>query len=68
MKLQALRLNLGWSLAQLAREASVGVATVSRAEKGETISAASAKKLADALTKGYNREILVTEIEALVIE
>jgi len=67
--LKQLRVNLGWSMWQLAENAGISRATVLRAEKAERpISAGNAKKLADALSTGYNRTILVTEIDNLIIE
>jgi transcriptional regulator with XRE-family HTH domain len=65
--LKKLRLNLGWSFRQLAINAGVDFYSVKRAENGEEIQPRTAKKIADALTKEYGREILVTDIEGLNI-
>lgn len=68
MNLQQLRIDLGWNKKMLAHEAGVDATIITRAERGTSISAPSAKKIADALSRGYNREIKVSEIEGLKVE
>ena len=66
--LKKLRVDLGWTLRELARQAGVDTVTVSRAEKGLPIQAPTAKAIADAFTRGYEREIKPSDIEGLEVE
>jgi len=66
--LKALRINLGWTQKQLAQEAGVDPATVSRAERGDNVTAPKAKRIADVFAKEYDREIKVTDIAGLNVE
>jgi len=66
--LKQLRIDLGWNRKMLAREAKVDPSIITKAEKGASISAPSAKKIADALSKGYGKEIKISEIEGLNVE
>ena len=50
MTLKGYRVNLGWSINQLAKAAGVARQSVVSAEAGEIITAATAKAIADALT------------------
>jgi transcriptional regulator with XRE-family HTH domain len=61
--LKTLRVNLGWTQKQLASAAGVDPATISRAEKGENITAPKAKLIADTFTREYGREIRVGDID-----
>jgi transcriptional regulator with XRE-family HTH domain len=65
MTLERYRVKLGWSKAQLAREAGVRAATVSDAEKGKNIYKATAGKLANALSTALGQEITYEQIEGL---
>jgi transcriptional regulator with XRE-family HTH domain len=60
--LRELRINLGWNVQQVAQEASIGRQAVYSAERGASIRAETAKALADALSRGYGREIKPLEI------
>jgi transcriptional regulator with XRE-family HTH domain len=66
--LRELRINLGWSQKDLAREAGVNTVITSNAENGKRITAVKAKALADALSKAYGREIRPLDIEGLNVE
>jgi len=68
MKLKRLRIDLGWTQKMLAKEAGLDPTIVSRAERGVNISAPSAKKIADAFSRAYSKEILVGDIEDLNVE
>lgn len=68
MNLKQLRIDLGWHRKTLAKEAGVDPAIITRAEKGLSISPPSAKKIADAFSKAYGKEIWVSEIEGLNVE
>jgi DNA-binding XRE family transcriptional regulator len=65
MNLEDYRVRLGWSKAQLAREADINVGTVLDAEKGRRIYKATAGKIANALSKGLGYEITYRDIEGL---
>ena len=70
MTLEAYRVKLGWSKAELAREAGIRAATVSDAEKGKRIYKATAGKIANAISrglvsKGLGHEITYNDIERL---
>lgn len=60
MNLEDYRVKLGWSKAQLAREAGINVGTVIDAEKGKNIYKATAGKIANALSKGLGEEKEIT--------
>jgi DNA-binding XRE family transcriptional regulator len=62
-----LRINLGWNVQKLAQEANVTRQAVYTAERGDPIRAETAKALADALSRGYGREIKPLDIEGLNI-
>jgi transcriptional regulator with XRE-family HTH domain len=66
--LRKLRIDLGWSPNKLAVEAGLARSTARQAEEGRAIAPATAKAIADALSKAYGRTILPTEIEGLNIE
>jgi transcriptional regulator with XRE-family HTH domain len=59
------RIDLGWTVSKLAEEAGISRPTVNAAERGSTIQADIAKALADALSKGYGREIRIRDIQGL---
>ena len=63
--LKQLRIALGWSVTKLAEEAGITRQTVASAERGDVVYAQKAKAIADALSRGYGREILVWEIDGL---
>ncbi len=65
--LRELRVNLGWTIQKLAQEASVTRQAVYSAEKGDPIRASTAKALADALSRGYGREVKPLDIDGLHI-
>ena len=65
--LRDLRINLGWTVVKLAQEAGVTRQAVSGAEKGIAIRADVAKAIADALSKGYGRDIQPSRIAGLTI-
>ena len=65
--LRELRINLGWTTQKLAEEAGITRQAVSNAEKGDPIRADTAKALADALSRGYGREIKPLDIDGLKI-
>jgi transcriptional regulator with XRE-family HTH domain len=65
MTLEDYRVKLGWSKAELAREAKVGVRTVSDAIKGKSIYKATAGKLANAISRGVGYEVTYKDIEGL---
>jgi len=66
--LRQLRIGLGWSMKMLAKEAGIARQTVASAERGDTVHAQKAKAIVDALSKGYQKEILVWEVEGLNVQ
>jgi len=66
--LYQLRVNLGWTQKALAQKSSMSAVSVMNAEKGKRITAISAKKIADALSEAYGREIKPLDIEGLNVE
>lgn len=65
--LREYRIRLGWSINKLAQEAGIVRQAAANAEAGQPIRADTAKALADALSRGYGREIDVLEIQGLNI-
>jgi transcriptional regulator with XRE-family HTH domain len=65
--LREYRIRLGWSINKLAQEAGIVRQAAANAEAGQPIRAETAKALADALSRGYGREIDVLEIQGLNI-
>lgn len=61
------RVQLGWSKAKLAQEAGVTPQTISQAEDGEPIALRSATKIAQALSRGFDKVIMTHHIEGLDI-
>lgn len=66
--MKQLRIDLGWTQRMLAKEAGLDPTIVSRAERGTNISAPSAKKIVDAFSKAYGKEMKISEIEGLNVE
>jgi transcriptional regulator with XRE-family HTH domain len=65
--LRELRINLGWTVQKLAEEAGITRQAVSNAEKGTPMRADTAKAIADALSRGYGRDIKPLDIDGLRI-
>ena len=59
------RAQLGWSKVVLAKEAGVSFQVIMRAEDGEPITARSATKIAQALSRGFEKVIMAQHIEGL---
>lgn len=60
-----LREALGWNQAYLAKQAGLTPNTVRKAEQGEVVSSATARVIAEALSKAYGRLILVKDLDGL---
>ncbi len=67
MTLREYRIELGWSINRLAQEAGLSRPTVADAEAGQPIKAETAKALADALSRGFGRQIMVRDVQGLNI-
>lgn len=65
MTLAEYRAMLGWSQAELARQAGISNPTVSNAERGEPITGLSANRICRALTNALGRQITVRDIAGL---
>jgi predicted transcriptional regulator len=61
------RIDLGWSVRELAQKAKVSPHVARRAEAGEPIQASAARALTDALSRALGREIRPSDIEGLNI-
>jgi len=61
------REQLGWSKMKLAQEAGVTPQTIGKAENGESIMLRSATKIAQALSRGFEKVILAQHVEGLNI-
>jgi transcriptional regulator with XRE-family HTH domain len=62
------RQGLGWSQVELARRSRLSANTVRKAESGEPVSAGTATAIAEALSDGYGRKIVVRDIEGLNVQ
>jgi transcriptional regulator with XRE-family HTH domain len=62
------RQGLGWSQVELARRSRLSANTVRKAESGDPVSAGSATAIAEALSEGYGRKILVRDISGLNVQ
>jgi DNA-binding XRE family transcriptional regulator len=68
MKLQQFRVRVArLTRPELSQLADVSIATIQRAEKGETVSELTAAKLLAALSQRLGREVKQTEIEDLKV-
>jgi transcriptional regulator with XRE-family HTH domain len=65
--LKKYRVDLGWSANELARQAHITRPAVSQAEKGLPVQAATAKAIADALSRGTKKTVNPSDIEGLNI-
>jgi len=69
MKLEDFRIRVArLSRPQLSQLAGVSIATIQRAERGETVSRLTAAKLLAAFSEYLKREIKPEEIEDLLVE
>jgi len=67
MTLQEYRQELGWSLAELARQAHLDTNTVRKAESGEAISGRSGAAIAKALSQASGRTVRISDIEGMEV-
>lgn len=65
MNLENYRIECTWSKNEMARQAGVDVNTLNRAINGESISIATAGKLARAISKRLGRTVTFQQIEGL---
>ena len=65
MTLDQFRIDCGWSQNEMARQAHLDPGTVGKALRGETVSIASADKLATAISAKLGRTIRIRDIEGL---
>lgn len=65
--LRELRINVGWSVKQLAEQAGITRQSAGSAERGEPIRPETAKAISDALSRAYGREIRPLDIDGLNI-
>jgi transcriptional regulator with XRE-family HTH domain len=67
LTLKEYRTNLGWSITRLAQEAGLTYYAVTNAESGHSIRAATAKTIADTLSKALGETVKVSDIQGLNI-
>lgn len=67
MTLDQYRRQVGWSLAELARQAHLDQNTVRRAMAGEGVSGRTATSLAQAISNGLQQQIHFSQIEGLKV-
>ncbi|MBX6361605.1 MAG: helix-turn-helix transcriptional regulator [Acidobacterium ailaaui] len=65
--IEELRRGLGWTHAELARQAKLSTNTVRKAENKEAVAPGTAQAIAEAFSKAYGRPILVKDIKDLQI-
>ena len=65
MTLTEYRESLGWSRAELAREAKLDYQTVTKAENGELITGRSARAIADAISRALGKNLRFQDIDGL---
>lgn len=68
MTLEGYMNYLGWSIAEMARQAGMNTRTVTRALNGEMVRPQTARKLAQGLEKGMGKRVFPGDIEGLIIE
>jgi transcriptional regulator with XRE-family HTH domain len=66
--LQEYRQLLGWSLAELARQAHIDTNTARKAESGEVVSGRTGAAIAKALSQALGRTIRISDIEGLEVK
>ena len=66
MNLEEARKLVPWSQAELARQSGLDHATVSKAEKGKSISSKSASMLLSALSHGLGRTVTLKDVDLVV--
>ena len=67
MTIQDYRKDLGWSQAELARQAKLNPNTVRKAENGDEVSSQSALAIAEAFSRALEQRILVRDIDNLKV-
>lgn len=65
MTIEEFRVKLGWSKAQLAREAKIDVGTLNDAISGKRIYKATAGKIANAISQGLGQDITYQDLEGI---
>ncbi len=68
MTIEECRIKLGWSLAELARRASIDVNTVKRAINGTPVYKHTAGAIATALSQGLGYEISYKDLDGLNVK
>lgn len=68
MTIEDYRRDLGWSQAELARQARLNANTVRKAENGEEVSSQTGLAIAGAFSQALGRRILIKDIDGLVVK
>lgn len=67
MNLEQYRIECGWSLRRMAKEADIDFGTLKRAMNGDKVSGDTARKLALAIGKELRQDIRYTQIDDLKV-
>jgi len=67
MDIETLRLQCGWSKNEMARQAGIDTNTLIKVFRGQSVSMATADKIATAISKKLGRTIHITDIEGLKV-
>ncbi len=68
MTIEDYRIELGWSMAELARRAGIDVSTLRRAIEGQQIYKHTAGAIASALSQGLGRKITYQDLDGLNVK
>ncbi len=68
MTIEDYRRELGWSQAELSRQAKLNSNTVRKAENGEEVSSQTALALVSAFSNALGRKLLVRDIDGLIVK
>lgn len=66
MDLETLRIKCGWSKNEMARQAGIDANTLLKAFRGQSVSMATADKLATAISRKLGQTIHPSDIEGLI--
>ena len=68
MTIEEYRIQLGWSLAELARRAGIDVSTLKRAIDGQQIYKHTAGAIASALSQGLGQKITYQDLDGINVK
>jgi len=65
MTLDQYRQQFGWSIGEMARKANIDYSTLKRALEGESVSARTARSLAQLISEQVGKDVRIHDIEGL---